>query len=118
MISLLNYPEVVKMMSGDLEWTQSLGDALANQQKEVLIAIQQLRDEAVAKEIIKSDDKIQVVESGDNVIIQPTIPRRSTSRNTSRKCSMRPTTRRSPSATIRIHTPTTTIRPPGSSRAR
>ena len=72
-ISLLNYPEVVRMMSEDLDWTQSLGDALTYQQKDVLIAIQQLRDEAVAKGIIKSDDKIQVVESGDNVIIQPTV---------------------------------------------
>ena len=34
-ISLLNYPEVVKMMSEDLDWTQALGDALANQQKDV-----------------------------------------------------------------------------------
>src|SRR3954464_8322443 len=72
-ISLLNYPEVVKMMSDDLEWTQSLGDALANQQKDVLMAIQQLRDEAVAKDIIKSDDKIKVVEQGDNVVIQPVV---------------------------------------------
>lgn len=70
-ISLLNYPEVVKMMSEDLEWTQALSDALTNQQKDVLIAIQQLRDEAVAKEIIKSDDKISVVQSGDNIVIQP-----------------------------------------------
>ena len=30
-ISLLNYPEVVKMMSDDLEWTQDLGDALTYQ---------------------------------------------------------------------------------------
>lgn len=73
-ISLLNYPEVVKMMSEDLDWTQALGDALANQQKDVLMAIQQLRDEAVAKDIIKSDDKIQVVSSGDNVVIQSTNP--------------------------------------------
>ena len=57
-VSLLNYPEVVKMMSDDLDWTQALGDALAYQQKDVLIAIQQLRDEAVAKNIIKSDDKM------------------------------------------------------------
>ena len=49
------------MMSDDLEWTQSLGDALTYQQKDVLIAIQQLRDEAVAKGIIKTDDKIKVV---------------------------------------------------------
>ncbi|WP_037094314.1 DUF3300 domain-containing protein [Rhizobium leguminosarum] len=73
-ISLLNYPEVVKMMSDDLEWTQALGDALTNQQKDVLIAIQQLRDEAIAKNIIKTDDKVTIVNEGDNVIIQPTNP--------------------------------------------
>src|SRR4029077_9439525 len=70
-ISLLNYPEVVKMMSDDLEWTQELGDALTYQSKDVLAAIQQLRDEAVAKGIIKSDDKVKVVQENDNVIIQP-----------------------------------------------
>ncbi|MEF0942952.1 DUF3300 domain-containing protein [Rhizobium sp. BR 362] len=73
-ISLLNYPEVVKMMSDDLEWTQAFGNALTNQQKDVLVAIQQLRDEAVAKGIIKSDDKITIVNENDNVIIQPTNP--------------------------------------------
>ena len=70
-ISLLNYPEVVKMMSDDLEWTQDLGDALTYQSKDVLAAIQQLRDEAVAKGIIKSDDKVKVVQENDNVVIQP-----------------------------------------------
>ncbi|WP_425336360.1 DUF3300 domain-containing protein [Sinorhizobium garamanticum] len=73
-ISLLNYPEIVKMMSEDLEWTQSFGEAIANQQKDVLIAIQQLRDEAVAKDIIKTDDKIKVVEEGDNIVIQSASP--------------------------------------------
>lgn len=69
-ISLLNYPEIVTMMSDDLEWTQNFGQAIAYQQKDVLIAIQQLRDEAVAKGVIKSDDKMTVVEEGDNVVIQ------------------------------------------------
>ena len=73
-ISLLNYPDVVKMMSDDLEWTQSLGDAIAYQQKDVLVAIQQLRDEAVAKGVIKTDDKMQVVEENDNVVIKSTNP--------------------------------------------
>ncbi|WFU50687.1 DUF3300 domain-containing protein [Sinorhizobium terangae] len=73
-VSLLNYPQVVKMMSEDLEWTQSFGEAIANQQKDVLIAIQQLRDEAVAKDIIKTDDKVKVVEEGDNIIIQSANP--------------------------------------------
>ncbi|MCX7303737.1 MAG: DUF3300 domain-containing protein [Hyphomicrobiales bacterium] len=73
-ISLLNYPEIVKMMSDDLDWTQSLGDALTYQQKDVLIAIQQLRDEAVAKGVIKSDDKIQVTTEQDNVVIKSASP--------------------------------------------
>lgn len=75
-ISLLNYPDIVKMMSEDLDWTQSLGDALTNQQKDVLIAIQQLRDEAVAKNIIKTDDKVTVVTENDNVIIRSTDPQK------------------------------------------
>lgn len=73
-ISLLNYPQIVKMMSDDLEWTQSLGDALTYQQKDVLVAIQQLRDEAVAKDIIKTDDKMTVVTENDNIIIRPADP--------------------------------------------
>src|SRR5690606_2431242 len=70
-IALLNYPEVVKMMSDDLEWTQNLGTAVAYQQKDLLIAVQQLRDEAVADDILKSDDKMKVSEVNDNVVIEP-----------------------------------------------
>ena len=74
-ISLLNYPEIVKMMSEDLDWTQLMGDAIVNQQDDVLVAIQQLREQAVANNVIKSDDKIKVStqteEGRDNIIIEP-----------------------------------------------
>lgn len=70
-ISLLNYPQVVKMMNDDLNWTQEMGQAVVNQQKDVLLAIQQLRDQAVAKNVIKSDDKVVVEQEKDNVIIRP-----------------------------------------------
>ena len=70
-VSLLNYPEIVRMMSEDLDWTQALGDALVNQQEDVLIAIQQLRERAVAQGVIKTDDKVKVVKEQDNIIIQP-----------------------------------------------
>lgn len=73
-ISLLNYPDVVKMMSEDLVWTQALGNALTYQQKDVLMAIQQLRDEAMAKDLIKTDEKITVVVENENVVIRPTNP--------------------------------------------
>jgi hypothetical protein len=73
-ISLLNYPDVVKMMSEDLEWTQAFGDAIAYQQKDLLIAIQQLRDEAIAKGAIKTDDKVRVTTENDNVVITSANP--------------------------------------------
>ncbi|TJV65859.1 MAG: DUF3300 domain-containing protein, partial [Mesorhizobium sp.] len=73
-VSLLNYPGIVKMMSDDLEWTQTLGDAIAYQQKDVLVAIQQLRDEAVAKDYLKTTEQVQVVNEGDNVVIRSADP--------------------------------------------
>ena len=73
-ISLLNYPDVVKMMNDDLEWTEQLGNAAVNQQKDLLVAIQQLRDQAVAKDILKSDAHVKVVEEGDFVVISPVDP--------------------------------------------
>ncbi|QFY63412.1 DUF3300 domain-containing protein (plasmid) [Rhizobium grahamii] len=73
-VSLLNYPDVVKMMGDDLDWTQQLGDAVADQQKDLLIAIQTLRDKAVADGIIKTDDKVKVVQQNDNVVIQAANP--------------------------------------------
>jgi hypothetical protein len=73
-VSLLNYPQVVKMMSDDLDWTQALGGAISNQQKDVLKAIQQLREKAVAEGIIKTDDKVKIVEEKENIVIKPASP--------------------------------------------
>jgi hypothetical protein len=70
-VSLLNYPQIVTMMSEDLDWTQLFGEAIVNQQDDVLAAIQQLREEAVANGVIKSDEKVKVVQQEENIIIQP-----------------------------------------------
>lgn len=70
-ISLLNYPTVVKMMNDDLNWTQQLGDAVTDQEKDVLVAVQNLRDRAVANGVIKSDDKVIVEKKNSNVVIRP-----------------------------------------------
>ena len=74
-ISLLNYPKVLEMMNDDLDWTQQLGDAAVNQQKDLLVAIQQLRDEAVAKDILKPTEKVQVKNEGDNIVITSADPK-------------------------------------------
>jgi hypothetical protein len=70
-VSLLNYPEVVHMMAEDLDWTEAMGEAIANQQEDVLTAIQQLRETAVARGVIKTDEKVKVVKEQDNIVIQP-----------------------------------------------
>ena len=70
-ISLLNYPDIIKMMNDDLSWTQDLGEAVTNQQEDVLVAIQQLRDKAVADGVIKTDDKVVIETTNNNVVIRP-----------------------------------------------
>ena len=70
-ISLLNYPEIVTMMGEDLDWTQLFGEAIVNQQDDVLGAIQQLREQAVANGVIKTDDKVKIVKQAENIIIEP-----------------------------------------------
>jgi len=52
--SLLNYPEVVTMMSGDLDWTSALGEAVVADQGRVLDAIQAFRRKAQAAGNLKS----------------------------------------------------------------
>jgi hypothetical protein len=49
--SLVNFPQVLTMMSEKLDWTQKLGDAFLADQKKVLDAIQSLRAKARLREI-------------------------------------------------------------------
>jgi hypothetical protein len=65
--SLLNYPDVVKMMSADLDWTSALGEAVVADQGAVLEAVQSFRRRAQAAGNLKSDGK-QVVEVEKEII--------------------------------------------------
>ncbi len=65
--SLLNYPDVVKMMSGDLDWTSALGEAVVADQGAVLEAVQAFRRRAQAAGNLKSDGK-QVVQVEQEII--------------------------------------------------
>ena len=78
--SLLNYPDVVKRMSDDLDWTSALGAAVTVQQKDVVDAIQAFRRKVYAVGNLKSDDKqivvveketIKVVQANPQVIYVP-----------------------------------------------
>ena len=66
--SLVNFPDVLTMMSEKLELTQKLGDAFLNQQKDVMNTIQKLRAKAQAAGNLKTT-KEQVVKVEKEVII-------------------------------------------------
>src|SRR5512143_2313474 len=58
--SLVNFPQVLGMMSEKLDWTQKLGDAFLAQQKDVMDTAQALRAKAQAQGALK-DTKEQKV---------------------------------------------------------
>jgi hypothetical protein len=72
--SLLNYPEVVKMMSNDLDWTSDLGEAVVANQGAVLEAIQVFRRKTQAAGNLKSDTKQVVVVEKEVIKIVPADP--------------------------------------------
>jgi hypothetical protein len=73
-LALINYPEVVSKMNADLDWTQALGNAVIDQQQDVMDMIQQIRAETYAGGYLKSNDKQTVVQEKETIIIQSADP--------------------------------------------
>ena len=61
MKALVNYPDVVKKMSADLEWTEALGEAVVSNTNAVMDAVQAFRRKAQSAGNLKSDDKQKIV---------------------------------------------------------
>ena len=59
--SLVNFPQVLAMMSEKIDLTQKLGDAFLAQQKDVLDAIQRLRGKAQAQGNLKTTKEQRVI---------------------------------------------------------
>ena len=72
--SLLNYPEVVKSMSADLDWTAELGEAVVEDQGDVLEAIQVFRRKTQAAGNLNTDAKQTVVVEKEVIKIVPSDP--------------------------------------------
>ena len=73
-LALINYPEVVKKMSDDLDWCQDLGNAVLDQQDDVLKAIQTARGSASDAGYLESNDQVTVVNEGDNITVESSDP--------------------------------------------
>ncbi|MEM9622315.1 MAG: DUF3300 domain-containing protein [Pseudomonadota bacterium] len=67
-VALLNYPEALDLLNENIDWTWALGQAVLDQQEDVLSAVTAFRDEAYAAGNLKTDDR-QVVEVEDDTLV-------------------------------------------------
>ena len=76
--ALVATPDVLKMMSSKLDWTEKLGDAVLAQQPDVMDAIQRLRSKAQANNKLSStkEQKVSVKQEQNKqvIVIEPTNP--------------------------------------------
>jgi len=71
---LVHYPTVLKMMSDQIDWTQTVGAAFLDQQKDVLASVQRLRALAQAARNLQTTPQEQIVADGDAIRIEPVDP--------------------------------------------
>ena len=57
--ALLAFPDLLQMMSDQIDWTQRLGDAFLDQQAQVIDTVQNLRQRAEAAGTLRSDERDQ-----------------------------------------------------------
>jgi hypothetical protein len=72
--SLVQFPQVLTMMSEKLDWTQKLGDAFLADQKKVLDTVQSLRAKAQASGNLKTTKEQTVIVEEKIIKIEPANP--------------------------------------------
>ena len=73
--ALTQFPSVLDNLAHNLSWTSSLGQAFANQQSDVMAAVQVMRTKAQAAGTLQSNSQITVTQSAPStIVIQPVNP--------------------------------------------
>ncbi len=73
--ALTQFPSVLDNLAHNLSWTSSLGQAFANQQADVMTAVQAMRAKAMAAGTLQSSSQVTVQEqSPSTIVIQPANP--------------------------------------------
>ena len=73
--SLTQFPSVLEHLAKNIGWISALGDAAANQQADVMAAIQRMRANAYAAGNLKSGPQITVVQQSPQlIVIEPAKP--------------------------------------------
>jgi len=73
--ALTQFPSVLDNLARNLSWTSSLGQAFANQQDDVMAAVQVMRAKAQAAGTLQSNSQITVTQpASSTIVIQPANP--------------------------------------------
>src|SRR6202166_4638353 len=72
--ALAQFPSVLQNMDKNLSWTSSLGDAYANQQQDVMDAVQAMREQAHKNGRLESNEQEKVTTQGNTIVIEPANP--------------------------------------------
>jgi hypothetical protein len=73
--ALTQFPSVLDNLAHNLSWTSSLGQAFADQQADVMAAVQAMRAKAQAAGTLQSNSQITVTQSAPStIVIQPANP--------------------------------------------
>ncbi len=73
--ALTQFPTVLDNLAHNLSWTSSLGQAFANQQSDVMAAVQAMRAKAQAAGTLQSNSQITITAPSPNtIVIQPANP--------------------------------------------
>lgn len=69
--ALVAFPQVLKRLSDNLEWTQKLGDAFLQDEKKVIASVQSLRQRAYESGNLDKMDKVSVTHEDNAIVIEP-----------------------------------------------
>ena len=72
--SLVPFPQILRTLNDNIEWTERLGDAFLAQEADVMDNIQRLRQEALAAGHLTSTQQQTVETQGQSIIIIPANP--------------------------------------------
>ncbi len=69
--ALVAFPDILKRMSDDIDWTQKLGDAFLSDEGRVMDSIQSLRKKAYASGSLNKVQHLKVQREDDGIVIEP-----------------------------------------------
>jgi hypothetical protein len=72
--SLVNFPDVLLIMSEQPDWTNKMGDAFLSQQKDVMDTVQKLRKKAQEQGYLKTSEQQVVTDDQQVISIEPNNP--------------------------------------------